>query len=128
MTTPRLLASVAVVHLLVSATHGIAHEFAAVPLTTVQNTLVGVFVFGLPLLSLVSVRMGRGALARGLLVVGLVGSLAVGGSFHYLVPGADNVASVHGHGASEFELTAAVAAVVDLLGAVVVAVGGRVSQ
>ncbi|WP_435319084.1 hypothetical protein [Haloarchaeobius sp. TZWSO28] len=117
----RLLVGVAVVHLLASVAHGVNHEIAAVPLTTTQNALVGVFVFGLPLLALLGLSRGRPALARGLLLAGLLGSLAVGGGFHYLLPGADNVASVHGHGSTGFELTAALTAVVDLVGVLVVA-------
>ncbi|WP_435359079.1 hypothetical protein [Haloarchaeobius sp. DFWS5] len=132
MTRRRLLAVVALVHLLASLTHGVAHEVAEAPLTDTQNALVGGFVFVLPVVALGLLVWNRrratgatagntAAAAPAVLLVGLVGSLAVGTGFHYLLPGADNVASVHGHGQQSFATTAALLTVVDLLCVVVVA-------
>lgn len=112
-------AALILVHLVISLIHGYAHVQAQVMLSTFGQTYVLVVILLAPLLAcaLLYTRQQRtGAL---LTALSLAGSFVFGLIYHFLLPGNDNVAEVHGEWHMVFMWTAVLLAILELAGTIV---------
>jgi len=118
-TLRNICAALILVHLVISLIHGYAHVQAHVMLSTFGQTYVLVVIFLAPLLActlLYSRWQRSGAL---LTALSLAGSFVFGLIYHFLLPGNDNVAEVHGEWHMLFMWTAVLIAILEFAGAAV---------
>lgn len=111
-----LLTAIVGGYLLVSLAHGVAHSAVPVELTALQIAVVLIVVTAIPLVSLWWVWTGRDRFGVPLYAAAMVGGLLFGLYFHFLVANPDNVGSVNGPWAAEFELTAVLIALTSFAG------------
>lgn len=114
-----LATGVVAVHAVVSIGHGAAHLAVPVDLTAAQEAFVAIVIAVAPVAALALLWRGRERAGTGLLAASMAAALLFGVYYHYLVPNADNVASVTGAWALQFEGTAALVAVTEAAGTAV---------
>lgn len=114
---------IVMLHFIVSVVHGAAHLNLHIDLNLWQTVYVLVVITALPLVSgfLLWRRARSGFL---LLVLSMLGSLIFGGYYHFIVIGADNVASLGSHSwAAPFQVTAVLLATTEAGGVLTGAAG-----
>jgi hypothetical protein len=107
------------IHLLVSTTHGWAHQGAMVALTTFGYVYVVVVITLMPWVAAVLLFTRKKKMGALLLAVSMFGSFIFGFWYHFLSHTSDNVTQVHGPWHSTFLWTAIVLAVLELGGMIV---------
>jgi hypothetical protein len=118
------LATVVVIHLIVSFVHGTAHAGARVFLPFAGTVFVYVVILAGPLAGLVLSRW-RPQAGAGLVGVTMTGSLVFGLINHFIIPGSDHVAHVASEWRTLFAATAGLLAVLEAAGA---AIGFRLAR
>jgi hypothetical protein len=121
-------ASIAIIalHVMVTVVHSAAHMSLNILMNGWQNVYIFVVIVLLPLVAayLIWKRARRGYL---ILVLSMLGALLFGGYYHFVLAGADNVATVVHHAsrswAQLFQVSAVLLAVVELAGVVAGVVG-----
>ena len=110
-----LIAAV-LVHLLISAVHGLAHARAQVPLSLAANLFVFIVILAGPLIGLVltlwSKRVGAWVIG-----ITMAASLVFGVANHFVLATPDHVSHVDPHWRPLFAATALLLAVTEALGA-----------
>ena len=114
-----LAAGIVAVHAVVSFGHGAAHLAVPVDLTAAQEAFVVLVVALAPVVALALLWRGRERAGATFLAASMGAALLFGVYYHYLVPNADNVASVTGAWALQFGGTAALVAVTEFAGTAV---------
>jgi hypothetical protein len=124
------LVGVALVHVALTALHGLVHLAVPVHLHRWQYWYAGAVILTAPLLGVALVGRDRGELGAALLLLSGTAALAFEGLHHFLVPNPDHVSQVAGGGS--FASTAALSTAGDAVLAVAAAwflarraVGGR---
>jgi hypothetical protein len=117
-TLRNISAALILLHQGISIIHGYAHAQAQVMLSAFGQTYVLVVIILAPLVAcaLLYTRLKRtGAL---LTALSLAGSFVFGLIYHFLLPGNDNVAEVHGEWHMTFMWTAVLLAILELAGTI----------
>jgi hypothetical protein len=113
-------AAVVLAHLVVTLPHGAAHAGEAVWLSPFANAYVALVIGLAPLLALGLLRTGRLGSGALLLFSSMLGALLFGIAYHYLIPGADNIAQVPaGPWQLPFQITSALLVVTEGIGTIV---------
>jgi hypothetical protein len=118
--------AIVALHVIVTVAHGMAHSTLKILMNGWQNAYISVVIVLLPLVAgfLIWKRARSGYL---ILFLSMMGALVFGGYYHFVLAGADNVATV-GHHASQswaqvFQVSAVVTALLELAGVVAGVVG-----
>jgi len=113
----KLMASIVVVHLLVTIVHGTAHTGASVPMSQAGNLFVFVVILAGPLFGL---GLSWWAERNGAAVVALTmaASLVFGVVNHFMIDSADHVSRIAAPWSRVFTTTAVLLALTELLGVV----------
>ena len=109
-----LIAAV-LVHLLISAVHGLAHARAQVPLSLAANLFVFIVILAGPLIG-VALAWPAERLGAWVIAITMAGSLVFGLVNHFGLPGTDHVAHVDPQWRLLFGMTAALLAITETLG------------
>jgi hypothetical protein len=116
----RYSAAAVLAHALVSVPHGLAHAQEQAYLPRVATAFVIVVIVLAPFVALGLLRLNKPRVGALLLFGSMLGALLFGITFHYLLPGADNVAHVPaGSWQLPFQLTSALLVAVEAAGVVV---------
>jgi hypothetical protein len=112
----RLGVIVIAIHFLVSVVHGMAHSRLHIEMNLWQSLYILVVITLLPLISgFLLWRRARGGFV--LLAISMLGALIFGGYYHFIAPGADNVASLGSlTWAQPFQVTAVLLAITEAAG------------
>ena len=114
----RIGAAVVLAHAMIAIPHGLAHAGENAWLPMWANVYVALVITLAPFAALALLRTRHAYAGAQLLFASMLGALLFGIAFHYLIPGPDNVAHVPpGAWRQPFQLTAALLAVVEALGA-----------
>ena len=111
----RWLIAAVLVHLLISAVHGLAHGRAQVPLSLAANLFVFIVILAGPLIG-VALAWPAERLGAWVIAITLAGSLVFGLVNHFGLPGPDHVAHVDPQWRLLFGITAALLAITETLG------------
>jgi len=106
------------VHMVASSLHGWSHFHAGVPTNLIQNVFIATVIVAMPPLAGTFIALRKPHLGYALLLLSMVGSLAFGVAFHFVLDTPDLCINVRGVGARMFLVSAVVLAVVELVGAV----------
>jgi len=115
-------------HSVVTGAHGAAHSTLKILMSGWQNTYIFIVIVLLPLVAgfLIWKRARVGYL---ILFLSMLGALVFGGYYHFVLAGADNVATVGHHAmtswAQVFQVSAVLLALVEFAGVVAGGVGLR---
>jgi hypothetical protein len=111
-------------HLAITLIHGTAHSMLGIGMAPWQNVYIILVIIVLPIVAALWIsRAGRG---YALLAASMIGALVFGVDYHFVVAGADNVASVGAHAmGTTFRTTAVLLAITEVAGAIVGLVGLR---
>jgi CHASE2 domain-containing sensor protein len=126
----RLSVPVVVLHAMVAAAHGAAHNTLKILMNGWQSAYIFIVIFLLPLVAgyLIWKRARSGYL---ILFLSMLGALVFGGYYHFVLAGADNVSTVGQHAmrswAQVFRVSAVLLALVEFAG-VVAGVFGLVNR
>ncbi len=107
------------IHLIVSTSHGWAHQAAMVSLNTFGYVYVALVITLAPLASAVFLVLRKIKIGALLLALSMFGSFIFGFWYHFLSQTGDNVSQVHGPWHSVFLWTAIALAVIELAGTIV---------
>jgi hypothetical protein len=122
----RLSIAIIALHAVVTTMHGAAHNTLNIVMNGWQNAYIFVVIVLLPLVAgyLIWKRARGGYL---ILFLSMLGALVFGGYYHFVLAGADNVATVAHHAyrswAQLFQVSAVLLALVELAGVVAGIVG-----
>ena len=105
-------------HLVISTIHGVAHEGAMVMLTAFGYAYVAIVITVTPLVAAALLFSRRQKLGALLLTLSMLGSFGFGVLYHFVLPGTDNVAEVHGPWHATFLWTAVALAVLEGIGVI----------
>jgi len=111
----RWLIAAVLVHLLISAVHGLAHGRAQVPLSLAANLFVFIVILAGPLIG-VALAWPAERLGAWVIAITMAGSLVFGLVNHFGLPGPDHVAHVDPQWRLLFGMTAALLAITETLG------------
>ena len=111
----RWLIAAVLVHLLISAVHGLAHGRAQVPLSLAANLFVFIVILAGPLIG-VALAWPAERLGAWVIAITMAGSLVFGLVNHFGLPGPDHVAHVDPQWRLLFGITAALLAITETLG------------
>jgi hypothetical protein len=114
------LAAVVLVHLVVSAVHGTAHDRAHVPLALWANVFVYVVILAGPLVGL-ALTWWKARLGGWVIALTMAGSLVFGVVNHFLLSSPDHVAHVDPQWRPLFTVTAVLLALTEALAVVLAA-------
>ncbi len=104
-------------HLAVNIVHGLAHEHLRIGLAPWQLLFVALVIIVGPVVAMILLWTPARRTGAWLLLLSMAGSLLFGAFFHFVAAGADNVAQLpHGLWGTQFKVSAALLAVVDVLG------------
>ncbi len=107
------------IHFIVSALHGRAHQAAMVTLTAFGKIYVGVVITLMPLAAAALLFTRKRKIGALLLALSMLGSFVFGVWYHFLSQTSDNVTQVHGPWHSTFLWTAIAIAAIELAGTVI---------
>lgn len=107
------------IHFIVSALHGRAHQAAMVTLTAFGKIYVGVVITLMPLVAAALLFTRKRKIGALLLTLSMLGSFMFGVWYHFLSQTSDNVTQVHGPWHSTFLWTAIAIAAIELAGTVI---------
>ena len=107
------------IHFIVSALHGRAHQAAMVTLTTFGKIYVGIVITLMPLVAAALLFTRKRKIGALLLALSMLGSFMFGVWYHFLSQTSDNVTQVHGPWHSTFLWTAIAIAAIELAGTVI---------
>lgn len=112
--------TVVVIHAIVSAIHGLAHQEIPIPLSLFQSLFVGIVIFLAPIIAAVLLWTQFDRIGNWLLLSSMAGSGLFGLYNHYIVISSDHVSQVSLAGwGLVFQITAFLIPLVDGLGCAV---------
>ena len=119
---------IVILHLLVVIPHAIAHTMMHIDVSTCQNFYIALVILIAPVASGV-LLWRRSRFGFVFLSLSMAGAFMFGVYYHFIAAGPDNALSLHPHAwARAFQLSAALLAVVELIGVVAGLLGIKVGQ
>lgn len=106
------------VHTVASALHGWSHFHTGVPTSFAQNVFISTVIFAAPPLAATLIASRKFHFGYALLFSSMIASLIFGVAYHFVLDTPDSVVHVCGVGARMFLASAALLALVELVGAV----------
>jgi hypothetical protein len=101
-----------------SSFHGWSHFYTGVPTNFIQNVFIATVIVAMPPLAGMFIALRNPHLGYALLFLSMVGALAFGVAFHFVLDTPDLCINVRGVGARMFLVSAVLLALVELAGAV----------
>jgi len=117
-TSETILAWVVILHLALSAIHGLAHARAKVLLTSASTLFVLAVIIAAPIVGLVIQRAFQPRTGDFIIALSLAGAFLFGVANHFLIHGADHVSQIAQPQRALFGITAASLAVTEFFGAI----------
>ena len=111
-----LITVVVVVHFIIAAVHGQAHDGAVVPVSTAANIFIWTVIVAAPFVGVALLWLGSIATGSWVLATSLAGSLIFGVVNHFVLDSPDHVANVAAAWRTLFGTTALLLALTEALG------------
>jgi hypothetical protein len=120
------IASVVVLHALISLAHGLAHLLIPVPVTLLELIYIVVVIAIMPVIGAALIYTPRRQFGAWLVFVGMGGAFLFGLAQHFLLPGGDNVANMPPTAwTGVFQVSAALLGITEVVGTLLAAAALR---
>ena len=103
-------------HVAVSGYHGWSHSVASVPTTTLQDVFIDAVIVAAPVVAVALILARKLVIGYALFAGAMFGAFVFGVCYHFILDTSDRYSNVHGAGASHFAASAALLAVIEVIG------------